>query len=144
MHRLTGNAPHHMYAESETERVHVIRKRLEARAVFCARKAVFGGHKPAVAVHCQIGKIVVVVVLCVRLVPLYVAHDIFPAVRLKILRHIVGVFFYLLFGYSRAEAVPAVPAERRNRKSFFHPFILCQSSVMLSIIGKWSLGYTPS
>jgi len=121
VHRLAGNAPHNMNTKAQTQRMAIVRNGAKALAPGCAGEAVFRRQQTTVVVHTNRGKIVVLIALCLRLVPLNVAHQGVPPIGQQVRRHKAGVLPQGFLRYAGAVAVPAVPPHRRGGcKCLFH------------------------
>ena len=111
--RLTRNAAHDVNAEFQSLAVNVVSNRFEAFSVCGGGKTIWGGHQTAVFVHAELSKGVIGGRICGRLRPLNIAYNVFPAIGLQMLCHIIRVSDEVLFRNGGTVAVPAVPAHRR-------------------------------
>ncbi len=107
---LARDAAHHVDAELEALRVHVVGERLEAGATGGGGEAVGRGQHAAPLVHDVRGGGVVVKPGGVGLIPLDVHRDEVPAVGQQVGRQVVGLGLGALLVDRGAVEIPAVPA----------------------------------
>ena len=110
-----------MNTKAQTQRMAIVRNGAKALAPGCAGKAVLRRQQTPIVVHTNRGKIVILIALCLRLVPLNVAHQGVPPKGQQVRRHKAGVLPQGFLRYAGAVAVPAVPPHRRGGcKCLFH------------------------
>src|SRR5580704_13596545 len=89
--------------------VHIVRRRLESRAIFRGRETVLGWLVATLRINLIVGVFCIALGLWIRNEPLHVNGDVLPSICLQVLRHPLRICLYLLLVDGRPVGVPAVP-----------------------------------